>query len=252
MVQEVLTNRRMMAHSNRWLSIVGGLGVFPAVRLSLPSRRLFAFLALQGEPVSRARAAGNLWPDMPESHSRANLRRATWQSPSEWIAADGDTLELLAEVDFPAARASATRAIGGGVLSLDDITRLSHDLLPGWNEEWVFPHQDAFRLLRVQALEAACRTMAARGLFALATQAGTAALAAEPLRESAAAALIYAHLSEGNRYAAACRFRDFSRSLHDELGVHPDPSLTAAVAAAVGGISAEALRPSSFPQRRLR
>ncbi|WP_240606128.1 AfsR/SARP family transcriptional regulator [Planctomonas deserti] len=242
----------MMAHSSRRVSIVGGLGVFPAVRLSLPSRRLFAFLALQGEPVSRARAAGSLWPDMLESHSRANLRRATWQSPSDWIAADGDSLELHAEVDLTAARASATRAIGGGILSLDEITRLSQDLLPGWNEEWVLPHQDAFRLLRVQALEAACRTMAARGLFALATQAGTAALAAEPLRESAAAALIYAHLGEGNRYAAACRFRDFSRTLHDELGVHPDPGLTAAVVAAVGGISdTEQLPPSSL-QRRFR
>ncbi|MEY9776342.1 DNA-binding SARP family transcriptional activator [Arthrobacter sp. MW3 TE3886] len=241
-----------MAHSNARLSVVGGLGVFPAVRLSLPSRRLFAFLGLQSEPVSRARAAGALWPDVPESHSRANLRRATWQSPSEWIATDGDTLQLLADVDLPAARATATRAIGGGVLSLDDITRLSHDLLPGWNEEWVIAHQDAFRLLRVQALEAACRTMAARGLFALATQAGTAALAAEPLRESAAAALIYAHLSEGNRYAAACRFRDFSRTLHDELGVHPDPTLTAAVAAAVGGISDEAPLPPTSLERRFR
>lgn len=218
---------------NRRLSIVGGLGVSPAVRLSLPSRRLFAFLALQNEPVTRAQAAGALWAEMPETQSRANLRRAAWQSPPEWIAADGGNLELLAEIDLPIARTCATRAIGGGVLSLDEITLLSHDLLPGWNEEWVLPHQDAFRLLRVQALESACRTMAQRGLFALATQAGTAALAAEPLRESAAAALIHAHLVEGNRYAAASRFRDFSRTLHEELGVGPDPALAAAVEAAV-------------------
>src|SRR4051812_4695765 len=108
----------MMAYENRRLSVVGGLGIFPATRLSLPSRRLFAFLAVEGEPVSRAQAAGALWPDMPESHSRANLRRATWQSPADWVAADGDTLELLAEVDLPSARAAAIRAIGGGTLSL--------------------------------------------------------------------------------------------------------------------------------------
>jgi DNA-binding SARP family transcriptional activator len=228
-----------MTQLNRRLSVVGGLGVFPAVRLSLPSRRLFAYLGLHSEPVSRARAAGALWTDLPESQGRANLRRATWQSPPGWIAAEGDTISLLAEVDLSSARATAVRAVGGGILSLDEIALLSHDLLSGWNEEWVLADQDTFRLLRVQALEAACRTMAARGLFALATQAGTAALAAEPLRESAAAALIYAHLGEGNRYAAAQRNRDFSRTLLEELGVGPDPSLTAAVIAAVDGRSVE-------------
>jgi DNA-binding SARP family transcriptional activator len=232
-----------MTQLNRRLSVVGGLGVFPSVRLSLPSRRLFAYLGLHNEPVSRARVAGALWTDLPESQSRANLRRATWQSPPGWIEADGDSIELLADVDLSAARATAVRAIGGGILSLDEISLLSHDLLSGWNEEWVLADQDTFRLLRVQALEAACRTMSARGLFALATQAGTAALAAEPLRESAAAALIHAHLGEGNRYAAARRFRDFSRTLHDELGVGPDPSLTAAVTAAVAGLSIEDTAP---------
>jgi hypothetical protein len=41
-------------------------------------------------------------------------------------------------------------------------------------------------VLPVQALEATCRTMALSGQHALATQAGAAAIAAEPLRESAA------------------------------------------------------------------
>lgn len=222
-----------MARLNRRLSIVGGLGVYPAVRLSLPSRRLLAFLAIHDEPVTRSGTSSALWPDVPESQARANLRRATWQSPPGWVAADGDILTLLADVDLPAARAKAMRAIAGGVLSFDDITLLSHDILPGWHEEWILPHQDAFRLLRVQSLEAACRSMASRGLFALATQAGMAALAAEPLRESAAAALIHAHLGEGNRYAAASLFKDFSRMLREELGVGPDPALTAALSAAV-------------------
>ena len=53
--------------------------------------------------------------------------------------------------------------------------------------------QDAFRLLRVQALEAACRTMAASGNYALATQAGAAAIAAEPLRNPLPKHCITAH-----------------------------------------------------------
>jgi DNA-binding SARP family transcriptional activator len=67
--------------------------------------------------------------------------------------------------------------------------------------------------------------MAAAGRHALATQAGMAALVAEPLRESAAEALIDAHLAQRNRYEAANCFRDFAERLQEELGVHPDPSL---------------------------
>ncbi|MFF1634212.1 BTAD domain-containing putative transcriptional regulator [Leifsonia sp. NPDC058248] len=229
-----------MPESNRRLAVVGGLGVYPAIRLSLPSRRLFAFLAVHGGAVARAVAADQLWTDVAESQARANLRRALWQSPAEWIDSAGDTLELSAEVDLAALHAAASAAIDGGELTLDEITGLSHDLLPGWHEEWVVPAQEAFHLLRVQALEAACLTMAEHGVHALATQAGTAALAADPLRESAAFALIHAHLLEGNRHAAAARFHAFARILEAELGVEPDPALADAVHAAVAAPAAGA------------
>jgi DNA-binding SARP family transcriptional activator len=208
---------------------VGRLGVFPAVRLSLPSRRLFAYLALHHQKVSRGVVAAALWTDVPDSQARTNLRRALWQSPPDWVVATNDELELVATVDLPLARATALRALEGGHLSFADIELLSEDILPGWYEDWVIPAQDAFHLLRVQALEAACVTMTADGVYALATQAGMAALAGDPLRESAAAALIAAHLREGNRHAASRRFIDFERTLRMELGVRPDPALAAAV-----------------------
>lgn len=222
-----------MTEPTRRVSVVGGLGVFPPARLSLPSRRLLAFLAVHGTVASRSLVAGTLWADVPEAQARANLRRAIWQTPAEWIRAEGDELRLDAEVDLARIHAAACAAIDGGTLTMDEIERLSVDLLPGWNEEWVIPAQASFHLLRVQALEAACVTMTERGMHALATQAGTAALAADPLRESAAYALIRAHLREGNRNAAAVRFRAFARTLEEELGVEPDPRLARAVNAAV-------------------
>lgn len=227
-----------MAEPTRRLAVVGGLGVSPAVRLSLPSRRLLAFLAVHGTEVPRSLVAGRLWADVPEAQARANVRRAIWQTPAGWVAADGDELRLDAEVDLPALHAAACAAIDGAALTLDEIERLSVDLLPGWNEEWVLSPQESFHLLRVQALEAACITMTARGMHALATQAGTAALAADPLRESAAFALIRAHLQEGNRHAAAVRFRAFARTLDEELGVEPDPRLSRLVHTAVTARSA--------------
>lgn len=213
--------------------MVGGLGVLPPVRLSLPSRRLLAFLAVSGGEGSRVLVAGRLWADVPEAQARANLRRAIWQSPRGWLAVEGDVLRLDAEVDLTQLHEVACAAIDGAPLTMDEIERLSLDLLPGWHEEWAVPAQEAFHLLRVQALEAACITMTERGMHALATQAGTAALAADPLRESAAFALIRAHLEEGNRHAAAMRFRAFARTLEEELGVEPDPRLARVVNAAV-------------------
>ena len=202
----------------------------PIARLSIPARRLLACIALHRSPVTRSLLSSALWPDVPEETARGNLRRALWHVPSGWITADGDDLFLEAETDLSCAQRAAQQALDGGPLTLGEINLLSADLLPGWHEEWVLPHQRSFHLLRVQALEAACRTMSAMRCHALAIQAGSAALAAEPLRESAAEAVIEAHLGQHNRFEAIQCFRDLTRRLHDELGVEPDAGLSERVA----------------------
>lgn len=209
------------------VAVLGRLGIHPRVKLTLPARRLIAYLALHDAPVSRAHAAAAMWPDVPEQHGRSNLRRSLWQVPDGWIAADADEVELCARVDYLEARGVADDAVGGAPLSLGDVRMLSEDLLPGWHEEWVTPAQDAFRLLRVQALEAGCRTMSRAHEHAIAAQAGLAALAAEPLCESAASALLDAYLRQGNRYAAIRLYREFCATLREELGVAPDTALSA-------------------------
>lgn len=218
----------------RTIAIVGRLGVHPMVKLSLAARRILAYLALRGDRTGRQRAAGDLWPDECEETGRANLRRALWHVPPGWVLAEGVELLLDAACDLTAARRAAARAIEGAPLPLCDIELLSEDILPGWHEEWVLGAQDAFRLLRVQALETACRTMAKVGDLTLATQAGTAALAAEPLRESAAEALIDALLAQHNRHAALQCFRALARRLDQELGVQPQPALAQRLSSATG------------------
>jgi DNA-binding SARP family transcriptional activator len=216
--------------------VIGSLGVRPAVRLSIPARRILAYLALRGGSVVRRIAAAELWADCPEDSGRANLRRALWQVPNDWIRVDGDTLLLDAECDLPEGRSAAARAIKGDRLTFDEIDLLGRDILPGWHEEWVVAKQDEFRLLRVQALEAACRTLAAQANHALAVQAGAAAVAAEPLRESATAALIDAHLAQHNRFEAVRCFRALQDRLRDELGVAPEPDLLARMDGLLGGL----------------
>lgn len=217
------------ADSGRRVAIVGRLGVYPMVQLTLPARRIVAFLAIHEGSASRALTADLLWPDIPETQGRTNLRRALWQVPEGWVIGTGDQLVLDAAVDYPHAREVAGGALGGRGLTLPDLQLLSDEILPGWHEDWVTATQDAFHLLRVQALEAACRSMAAAGLHAVAIQAGAAALAAEPLSESAADALIGAHLTQGNRFAAVQCFREFCATLRRELGVGPNGQLKARV-----------------------
>jgi DNA-binding SARP family transcriptional activator len=200
------------------------------VRLPLPARRILAYLALCSEPVQRSVASANLWPDAPEDVGRSNLRRALWNTPADWIESRGDELLLNAASDLTQAEDAAARAIGGEQLGLDEIRLLSNDILPGWHEEWVIAAQERFRLLRVQALETACRTMIDLGHFTLATQAGAAAVAAEPLRESAVEALIEAHLAQRNRFEALRCYRSLAQRLEAELGVMPDPALAARLA----------------------
>lgn len=214
-----------MVTDDRFIAIVGRLGIRPMVRLSLPARRLLAYLALRGGEVARQHAADELWPDHPEEVGRANLRRSLWQTPPDWIEGVGDTLILAAECDLPAARRTASRAIHGDALTFDEIDLLSLDLLPGWHEEWAIAAHEDFRLLRIQALEAACSILSGRGNHALAIQAGAAAVAAEPLRESAAEALIEAHLAQHNRFEAVQCFRALEGRLRDELGVLPGADL---------------------------
>ena len=215
-----------MSSKKRIVAIVGPLGVFPAVKLSLPARRILAYLAIRGRALPRATVSADLWPDASEEAGRTNLRRALWNTPRGWIVSVGEEIELVADTDLLVAETAAAHAMNGSPLTYEQIRLLSEDLLPNWHEEWVLPYQDRFRALRVQALEAACRTLTQRGDPSLATQAGAAALAAEPLRESAAEALIEAHLAQRNRFEAVRCYRSLANKLELELGVCPTAALT--------------------------
>jgi DNA-binding SARP family transcriptional activator len=214
-----------MGNVKRKVGVIGSLGISPMCRLAIPARKLLAYLAIKNQRVLRSTVANSMWPDNPEGVGRANLRRAIWLLPPGWIMCEADEIELDADVDYDIAKKAAQRAIEGHEVSMNDIELLSEDLLPGWHDEWLMQAQDSFRLKRVQALEAACVTMVKAGQFALAIQAGAAALSAEPLRESAAEALINAHLSQRNRHQAALCFTNFAARLQSELGVQPDASL---------------------------
>jgi DNA-binding SARP family transcriptional activator len=170
-----------------------------------------------------------LWPDLSEPRARANLRRALWQLPPNWVSPAGWDLRLNADVDLESAKEVADMALSKLPLDANQLRLLTADLLPGWYDEWLLGEQEAFHLHRIQALEDASRNATASGAFDLATRAGLAAVCAEPLRESAVTVLIEAHLKEGNCFAAVRRYQVYADLLRRELDVGPGAHLTEVV-----------------------
>ncbi len=213
----------------RHVRVLGRFSISPEDRLTAASRRALAYLATKGPVVQRTLMSMELWPAMLETRSRANLRRAIWQLPSGWVSSSGWDVRLEAETDYGEARQVAGRALRGASLDAVELDLLTHDLLPGWYDDWLHPEQDGFHLERIQSLEAACRHSAALNQYTLATRAGLAAVCAEPLRQSAVIALIEAHVAEGNRYEAVRRYQQYCVLLRAELGLEPSAELTALV-----------------------
>jgi DNA-binding SARP family transcriptional activator len=84
---------------------------------------------------------------------------------------------------------------------------------------------ERFRQLRLNALESLCAVLIANGRAREAVVAGLAAVAGEPLRESAHDVLIQAHLAAGNVGEARRQFRVYRQLLREQLGVSPSPRL---------------------------
>jgi DNA-binding SARP family transcriptional activator len=225
------------------IDLLGGFEVRcggEVVELPASAQRLVAFLAICGGPLRRLHVAGRLWMDISESRANAALRTALWRTrrPECPIVADrGGRLELAPAVDVDVHRTAAVvRAVMAGppasAAALPDLDRLwtSGELLPDWYDDWVLVEREQHRQLRLHALESICGTLAEAGRFGEAVAAGLAAVANEPLRESAHRALIAVHLAEGNAAEALHHFDRFKRTLRDELGLEPSLRMVALLA----------------------
>jgi len=131
-------------------------------------------------------------------------------------------------LDIRDARLLAHRLLNPGAgpdIDLNDqaISTLSVDLLPDWYDDWAVAEAEAWRQLRLHALDALAERLTAAGRYADATSAALAAAKAEPLRETAHAALIRVYLAEGNRAEALSAYQHYRALLHTELGLEPTP-----------------------------
>jgi DNA-binding SARP family transcriptional activator len=218
------------------ISVLGGFRLYwrGSMQAGIPraSQRLLAFLAIRGGMISRAAVAGSLWPDAADSNAYSNLRAALARlEPKRRKVLQPSKLELgLAEgvgVDLRHAQMLARRLLDPAVipkqsdLSSAAVVALSGDLLPGWYDDWVLVEAEDWRQLRLHALEALAGRLTAAGCWGQAADAASAAVRAEPLRESAHAALIQVHMAEGNQSEAVREFTHYRALLHGELGLEP-------------------------------
>jgi DNA-binding SARP family transcriptional activator len=195
-------------------------------------RRLVIFLSLQAHPLQRSHVAGTLWPETSDQRASANLRSALWrlnQLGCQLIVAKGSCLGIApgVRIDLHENAARARQLLRDENSDIDDLddSLFYSDLLPDWYDDWLVIERERFHQLRLRALECLCERLTAIGGYARAVEAGLAAVAAEPLRESAHRALVKVHLAEGNLAEAVRQFEFYRRILKDELGLSPSPQI---------------------------
>jgi DNA-binding SARP family transcriptional activator len=199
-------------------------------------QRLLAFLAIRRKPQHRTSLAGALWLDTAEDHASRNLRTALWRAgkvSKALVETNGAYVAIKPEVRVDLADAiDHAESVLAGSLVAESVRDLAGDLLPDWSEDWVLIERERVRQLRMHALEALCAQLTSLGRFGHAVEAGLAAVAVEPLRESAHRVLIAAYLAEGNLCEAVRHLEEFRALLDESLGVAPSPGLVALVAVA--------------------
>ena len=229
-----------------YLRLVGGFAATRdghTIRLPAASRRLVAATALHAGPIPRHVAAQRLWPHLEPRSALSSLRTALFRLNAGSALLDtGPGYIALAEhvaVDVHALEAFARRLIDGPVSDADgseSIRRLTMAILPDCDDDWLRLERDRLRDLFLHAIEAHARRLSAAGDYARALEAAHAALAADSVRETAAATLITIHLAEGNRPQAVRTYRDFRTRLRAIIDVEPADELRALVAPYVADV----------------
>lgn len=230
------------------LSLLGGFDLAcgdQQLPLCTSGQRLLAYLAVhcRTRAVRRTAVAERLWCDAPPKRAASSLRSVLWRLPRphgrDLVSSSATCVRLASDVEVDLwngeeqarnLRSGTSRPLAG----LDRFGVLTSDLLPDWCEDWLLVEQETYRQTRLHALEQLSAALRAAGRYPDALSAGLAAVACEPLRESAHRRVIEVHLAEGNHSEALRQYQSFRRLLADELGLPPSPAIRRLVASLLG------------------
>ena len=192
--------------------------------------RLVAYVALKPPAVHRSLIVGDLWPESSESCATASLRSAVHRlvrcCDATVIVSTRTHLQLAPSVHVDVmTQHSAVLAIEAqpeaDAPPLQVIDALIGELLPGWYEDWVGVERERLRNRRLHALEIVSRRFSRANRHTAAIDAALAALAVDPLRETAHRAVVEAHLAEGNRAEARRRWLSYRSLVLRRLRLEP-------------------------------
>jgi DNA-binding SARP family transcriptional activator len=207
------------------------------VALPPTAERVLAFLALADQPLSRGYVAGALWPERTDARAAANLRTAVWRLQSvdpRLLSLTGNRRVSVADavdIDYRTRSTLARGLLKGKAVdpvALDILCRPG-ELLPDWYDDWLELERERYRLLRVSALEHVAERLSELGSYGDAAEAGLAAVASDPLRETAHRALIRVFLAEGNAFEALRQFELYRTLSLRHIGLEPSDETTALV-----------------------
>lgn len=217
------------------LALLGGFECLyqgNSVSLPLGSQRLLALLALQTAGIHRAAACERLWPDSTPGRAAANLRSALWRGKclggTIMICSVGPRLRLapwvgvdIQQILDQHSRLVHPRPSPGVSDHLVLAQALTRQLLPEWSEDWLVFERERWHQFRLHTLENLAAALQAEERYLDGLETALAAIAIEPIRETAHRIVIGIHLAEGNTASALKHYQHYRALLQRELGVVP-------------------------------
>lgn len=230
------------------------LGGAPLTIRSTKARALLFYLAVTARGHDRSHLAGLLWPDLPETNARRNLRvdlHKLRQPLADYLLLESQSVALDSHapcwVDARALQEAHKRLETVGVHNLvakppvnlpDELRRVAAyhrgDFLEGFGppdapayEAWLTVQRERCRLQLVQIHEALATRAETRGDLAGAISHARAILGIDRWREEAHRRLMRLLLKSGRRSDALAQYEICRQVLADELQVEPAPATVA-------------------------
>jgi predicted ATPase/DNA-binding SARP family transcriptional activator len=189
---------------------------------------LLAYLVLHRDmPQPRRQIAFSLWPDLPETRARANLRKLFYQLQQAlpeahlFLQADNLTLRWQPTAPFTLDVAEFEKHITVLADLRTAIESYTGDLLPDCYDDWIVPERGRLRQLSLEALEHLIGRQETDREYGAALINVQRLLQVDPLREEVQRHLMRLQLLSGDRAAALHTYQNCVTVLQRELGVEP-------------------------------
>jgi DNA-binding SARP family transcriptional activator/predicted ATPase len=202
---------------------------------------LLAYLAVRGEPQRRDTLATLFWPDSPQAHARADLRRdlsvLSETLGVAWLAVERETVALPRTpalwIDVEHFQQLAqTQSDLVALSTAVDLYR--DDFLAGFTltgcpafDDWQFFEAESLRQSLAGALQRLIAGYVAQGAALIAIPHARQWLALDPLHEPAHCQLMQLYAQSGQQAAAVRQYQLCCEILDKEMGVEPAAETTA-------------------------